>query len=328
MKKGNVLIYQGEVPMEELTRALVERGWDILPARDLEAGGADYSADLIIVDQVITSSTGTLDEIGSRFPGTPVFTYTPPSESSGNDQKRGSLSHLGISCAADELGKMVETMLYAYRRGGRPAPPPESMAHYERALDVLYEINSPLSVILANANLLLSSDKSVQPYARGVVKEIRLAIDSIVNMTKEFGDRTSHLLPGVVRQEPPPTLYSKDRRRILVVDDEEAICRVLKRSLGSEYEVSVAHDGKEALTMAEESNFDLFIVDLHMPHMKGIDLMKEFRKRQKNPRPILVITGYLDDDDAMEAVKKGAHGCFYKPLNLEEIQAFVRQILL
>jgi CheY-like chemotaxis protein len=327
VKKGNIIIYGGQASSEGLIQALTERGWEAFTQKDPRARAETFPPDLIIVSTQGSPSVATYEEIRSTYPGIPIFTYATASTNEDTSPPARDFSYLGIACTAEEIGKMAETMLYAYRRGGRPAPP-ESMAHYERALDVLFEINSPLSVVLANADLLLSSEQSVQPHARSLVKEIRLAVDSIVNLTKEFGDRKSHLSPAVAKEEPPPSLYSKEKRKILVVDDDEAVCKVIKRTLGSEYEVFVAHDGNEALRMAEESYFDLFIVDLHMPHMRGTDLIKEFKKRQKITRPILVITGYLDDDDAMEAVKKGAHGCFYKPLNLEEIQAFVRQILV
>jgi len=150
-------------------------------------------------------------------------------------------------------------------------------------------------------------------------------VDNIVAMTAEFGDRKSHISPpcGEIKAR----RSSRVKPRILVVDDEKSICDLLCRVLGSDFDVTLVHDGRDALKLAEEQPFDLFIVDLHLPHMKGIDILKALNKKKKAHQPFIVITGYLDDEDALEALTHGARGCFYKPFDIEEIRAFVRQVL-
>jgi CheY-like chemotaxis protein len=83
--------------------------------------------------------------------------------------------------------------------------------------------------------------------------------------------------------------------RILVVDDEESIRSFAYRVLrGAGYEVVVASDGPEALTLDEkEGPFDLFVIDVVMPHMMGNDLARRLRARSPDVK-VLYFTGYSD----------------------------------
>src|SRR5688500_15311163 len=83
--------------------------------------------------------------------------------------------------------------------------------------------------------------------------------------------------------------------RVLVVDDEESIRTFANRVLsGAGYDVVVASDGPEALTLAEKQGpFDLFIIDVVMPHMLGNDLARRLRARDPDMKA-LYFTGYSD----------------------------------
>jgi len=321
VKKGNVLVIKSRGPVRELKKALVERGWEVVAVKEGDELSIGLLPDLIIIDNFGSKGEILYRELGEKFPGTPVFCHSHSSHKG----EGGKIHTLAIPCPGEDLGKMAETMLYAHRRGGRPIASHEGTAHYERALEVLYEINSPLSVVLANASLLLADEKNVRAEARSLVKEIRLAVENIVVMNSEFGYRKSHVSPPC--SEIKERRSSREKPRILVVDDEKSVCELLSRVLGADFDVVLAHDGRDALKRAEEEHFDLFIVDLHLPHMKGIDILKTFKKKKKVQRPFIVITGYLDDEDALEALTHGARGCFYKPFDIEEIRAFVRQVL-
>jgi two-component system cell cycle sensor histidine kinase/response regulator CckA len=86
-------------------------------------------------------------------------------------------------------------------------------------------------------------------------------------------------------------------RRVLVVDDEASIRAFVERALRSGgYEVTVAADGPEALRLVEEQRppFDLFVVDVMMPHMRGDELARRLRQRDLGAK-VLYFTGYSDD---------------------------------
>ena len=90
---------------------------------------------------------------------------------------------------------------------------------------------------------------------------------------------------------------SDERRapRVLVVDDEESIRIFSERALtGAGYEVSVASDGAEALSIvAEQAPFDVFVIDLVMPRMPGDELGRQLRQRDADVK-VLYFTGYSD----------------------------------
>jgi len=101
--------------------------------------------------------------------------------------------------------------------------------------------------------------------------------------------------------------------RILVVDDEEIVLLSCERILAEEgYEVHTRLSGKEALELLAEEPFDLAIVDLKMPGMDGMELLR--RIKQDYPHiSVVMITGYSTVESAVEAMKAGAFDYLPKP---------------
>lgn len=113
------------------------------------------------------------------------------------------------------------------------------------------------------------------------------------------------------------------RTKILVVDDEPQITRVLRTSLSSHgYEVKVANDGESALRTMEESRPDLIITDLSMPGMTGIELCENIRDHSQAPIIVLSVRG--DDKSKVEALDKGADDYVTKPFSINELLARIR----
>jgi two-component system KDP operon response regulator KdpE len=111
--------------------------------------------------------------------------------------------------------------------------------------------------------------------------------------------------------------------RILVVDDEPQITRVLRTSLQSNgHEVTVAHDGVEALDQFLKSQPDLVITDLAMPGMDGIALTREIRER--SPAPVIVLSVRGNDASKVAALDEGADDYITKPFSIQELLARVR----
>jgi two-component system KDP operon response regulator KdpE len=111
--------------------------------------------------------------------------------------------------------------------------------------------------------------------------------------------------------------------RILVVDDERQITRVLRTSLESHgYQVAIAADGLEALRTFETFHPDLIITDLSMPNMDGVELTKAIRKHSQTP--IIVLSVREQDLTKVAALDAGANDYITKPFSTPELLARVR----
>jgi two-component system KDP operon response regulator KdpE len=111
--------------------------------------------------------------------------------------------------------------------------------------------------------------------------------------------------------------------RILVVDDEPQITRVLRTALqSSRQEVWVAKNGEEALAMFLKEQPELVITDLAMPGMDGIELTKELRERSQVPIIVLSVRG--QDTVKVSALDAGADDYITKPFSIQELMARVR----
>ena len=111
--------------------------------------------------------------------------------------------------------------------------------------------------------------------------------------------------------------------RILVVDDEAQITRVLRTTLTSHrYDVRIAGDGAVALEIMKDWSPDLVITDLHMPNLDGLALCKEIRLRSQ--MPIIVLSVKDNEHTKVQALDLGADDYVTKPFNMSELLARVR----
>ena len=114
-----------------------------------------------------------------------------------------------------------------------------------------------------------------------------------------------------------------EHRRILVVDDEPQITRVLRTSLSSQgYDLRVANDGETALEIMKDWAPDLVITDLSMPNMDGLQLCRQLRLSTKIPIIVLSVKG--EERTKVQALDAGADDYVTKPFGIEELLARVR----
>ncbi len=117
-----------------------------------------------------------------------------------------------------------------------------------------------------------------------------------------------------------------ETRKILIVDDEAQITRVLRRSLTAHrYDIRTAADGQAALELFHDWNPDLVITDLSMPEMNGLELCREIRKTSQ--APILVLSVKGEEHSKVEALDAGADDYITKPFGINELLARVRAAL-
>ena len=114
-----------------------------------------------------------------------------------------------------------------------------------------------------------------------------------------------------------------DHRRILIVDDEPQITRVLRTSLDAHgYDLRVANDGETALEIAKDWAPDLVITDLSMPNMDGLELCRRFRAKSRAPIIVLSVKG--EERTKVQALDAGADDYVTKPFGINELLARVR----
>ena len=114
--------------------------------------------------------------------------------------------------------------------------------------------------------------------------------------------------------------------KILVVDDEKVIVKAIKFNLESEgYQVEVGYDGEEAVELARGGGFALFILDLMMPKIDGLQAC--MRIREFSNVPIIMLTARSEDTDKIIGFGCGADDYITKPFNILELKARVRALL-
>ncbi len=114
--------------------------------------------------------------------------------------------------------------------------------------------------------------------------------------------------------------------KILLLEDDVVLCDVIEEYLSEKYEVASTFSADEALAMAEEGDFDLFIFDVNvMGSMNGIELLRELRSFN-DATPAIIITAYSDMDHLKSAFGSGANDFIRKPFELEELGVRIENI--
>jgi two-component system nitrogen regulation response regulator GlnG len=114
--------------------------------------------------------------------------------------------------------------------------------------------------------------------------------------------------------------------RILVADDEESMRWVLSKALKRKgFSVDLAVDGRQALSMIQDSSYDLAILDIKMPGINGLDLLDKIRE-QKKDLLVVIMTAEASMKNAVEAMKRGAYDYITKPFDLDVIDAIIEKV--
>ena len=115
--------------------------------------------------------------------------------------------------------------------------------------------------------------------------------------------------------EPDSTLP----RRVLVADDDPAICELLKTFLEDEgFTVDSAASGQSALDSLKSGDYDLVLLDMRMPEMTGLDVLKQLREKQ-GELPVILMTAHGSPNVAIQASSLGAYGYITKPFELDDV---------
>ena len=115
-------------------------------------------------------------------------------------------------------------------------------------------------------------------------------------------------------------------KKILLSEDEKDLAKALSTILKySNYDVTVTHNGQEAVNKTREDSYDLIIMDVMMPVMNGIDALKEMRKNGIKT-PIIMLTAKSQINDKVEGLDSGANDYLTKPFETKELLARIRAL--
>jgi two-component system response regulator CpxR len=113
---------------------------------------------------------------------------------------------------------------------------------------------------------------------------------------------------------------------ILIADDDTELCELLREYLGQEgFEVRLAFDGEQALAESRRPGLDAMVLDIMMPKMNGIDVLRNLRKESE--LPVIMLTARGEDLDRIIGLELGADDYLAKPANPRELLARIRAIL-
>ena len=118
----------------------------------------------------------------------------------------------------------------------------------------------------------------------------------------------------------------KDKKSILVVDDDIAHCTMLRIMLGWEYEISEADCGSKAIEKIKDTPFDLVLMDVCMPEISGVEALDKIKAC--NPEiPVIMMTAYSSNATAAEALKKGAYDYLTKPFDFDNLRLTIEKAM-
>ncbi len=123
------------------------------------------------------------------------------------------------------------------------------------------------------------------------------------------------------------TTTARATKTVLIVDDDQAIVRMLKEALGlfrhqHAYKIETAGDGADALAALHRDHFDLVLLDMYMPRMTGLELLAQMR-HLKLQMPVLMLTGNDDTRTAADALASGIFAYIPKPFDLQHLEHLV-----
>ena len=114
--------------------------------------------------------------------------------------------------------------------------------------------------------------------------------------------------------------------RILVIEDEKELCDSIKEGLNLDgYEVDACYNGLDGEEMATIETYDLILLDLTLPDMDGMDILKSVRS-QNALVPILILSARVQTEDKVEGLDRGANDYLTKPFDFSELEARIRSL--
>ena len=121
-------------------------------------------------------------------------------------------------------------------------------------------------------------------------------------------------------------MTTNDKPTILVCDDEEGVRESFKLVLSDSYQVKFVNNGLQAIDLLKTFTPDVMLLDIKMPKINGIEVLKQIKKLKPN-LPVIIVTGYQSVETAQEALKNGAADYIPKPFESKQILKTIAKAL-
>jgi two-component system phosphate regulon sensor histidine kinase PhoR len=113
------------------------------------------------------------------------------------------------------------------------------------------------------------------------------------------------------------------KKKILIVDDEVNVCKSIRQALlCDDYEIDTALSGEEALKKETEKVYDVFVVDLMMPGISGLDLLQSLKSKNPSAK-VIMITGYPTSKNTVQSMQLGAFDYLPKPFLPSDLRSLI-----
>jgi len=149
-------------------------------------------------------------------------------------------------------------------------------------------------------------------------------------MSRSNGDTSAPTRPST-SGGPAPSAVAASPLRILVAEDSEFNVQLMKQVLGKRgHSVRVASNGREALSLANATDFDLLLLDLHMPELDGIQVIHSIRERERGTGthlPVIALTARSRQEDRELCLAAGMDGFLAKPIRTDDLWAAINRVL-
>ena len=122
------------------------------------------------------------------------------------------------------------------------------------------------------------------------------------------------------------TEHTSDQPSVLIVDDEKHTREGLRRALEGDYAITIAEDGTSAMRLLESESYDIVLTDLRMPDFDGLQLVQRAQSVARPP-VCIVMTAYGTVENAVEAMRRGAHDYLTKPIDLDRLELVLARAL-
>jgi len=198
------------------------------------------------------------------------------------------------------------------------------------------------SLVELHHGIILAENREDAPGSRFI---IRIPLGSAHLRTDELEDVEAVITPHTVLVKPEKTDLeeafeeeedeeskkagkSKNRMRILIVEDEEEILSYLKEELEGDYRIMTRKNGREAYDTILADTPDLVISDIMMPEMDGLSLCRKIKQNTNvNHVPVILLTAKSKPEDTMEGMATGADAYMVKPFNTELLKSTIANLI-
>jgi CheY-like chemotaxis protein len=338
-----VLLAESDVGDAELVQIWLRRAqetryeiWHVESLGDAAGCLAKASFDLALVDLSLPDAPGpwAFHALHERWPDLPIIVFSSfaDAEIGARLLGEGALDHLVKGQMSGDV--LIRSMRHALERGqlarelaaAREAAQDSGRLRAELVTELAQEIRTPLHTVLGMADLLRETELTREQ--EGYVRSFQRASEALLGRLDALLGHSEPAEEEPARAALPARPVSQESLRLLVADDaQETRERLAAQLREASHHVDVAGDGRAAVEMFREGDYDLVLLDVQMPELDGLEATRAIRRIEaeagRDATPILAVTGLASPEDVRACLEAGCDGHLAKPVSRERLLAAV-----